>query len=59
MMHSTKMRTDIIALEDSEVTVNPAKILRERLNGDLELNINLMMELFEQLYVQFYQIKNI
>ncbi|MDE6786639.1 MAG: hypothetical protein K2J46_06340, partial [Muribaculaceae bacterium] len=55
VMHSTKMRTDIIALEDSEVIAIPAKILRERLNGDHELNMNLMMGLFEQLYDQFVE----
>ena len=53
VMHSTKMRTDIIALEDSEVIVIPAKIMREKLNLDHELNMNLMMGLFEQLYDQF------
>ena len=40
VMHSTKMRTHIIALEDSEVIVIPAKILREELNRDHELNMN-------------------
>ncbi|MDE6522333.1 MAG: Crp/Fnr family transcriptional regulator [Muribaculaceae bacterium] len=55
VMHSTKMRTDIIALEDSEVIVIPAKILREKLNLDHELNMNLMMGLFEQLYDQFVE----
>ncbi len=53
VMHSTKTRTDIIALEDSEVIIIPAKILREKLNCDHELNMNLMMGLFEQLYDQF------
>ena len=52
-MHSTKMRTDIIALEDSEVIVIPAKIMREKLNHNHGLNMNLMMGLFEQLYDQF------
>ena len=51
--HYTKMRTDIIALEDSEVIVIPTKIMRERMNRDHELNMNLMMELFEQLSNQF------
>ena len=55
VMHSTKMRTDIIALEDSEVIIIPAKILREKLNLDHELNMNLMMGLFEQLYDQFVE----
>ena len=55
VMHSTKMRTDIIALEDSEVIVIPAKIMRERLNSDHELNMNLIMGLFEQLYDQFLE----
>ena len=54
-MRSTKMRTDIISLEDSEVIVIPAKILREKLNCDHELNMNLMMGLFEQLYDQFLE----
>ncbi|MDE6553371.1 MAG: cyclic nucleotide-binding domain-containing protein [Muribaculaceae bacterium] len=53
VMHSTKMRTDIIALEDSEVIVIPAKIMQEKLNRDHELNMNLIMGLFEQLYDQF------
>ena len=53
VMNFTKMRTDIIALEDSEVIVIPAKIMREKLNRDHELNMNLMMGLFEQLYDQF------
>ena len=55
VMHFTKMRTDIIALEDSEVIVIPAKILREKLNRDHKLNINLMMGLFEQLYDHFLE----
>ncbi|MDE6552241.1 MAG: cyclic nucleotide-binding domain-containing protein [Muribaculaceae bacterium] len=58
VMHSTKMRTDIIALEDSEVIVIPAKIMREKLNGDYELNMNLMMGLFELLYDQFVEFSN-
>ena len=53
VMHSTKMRTDIIALEDSEVIIIPAKIMREKLNLNHELNMNFMMGLFEQLYDQF------
>ena len=52
------MRTGIIALEDSEVIVIPAKILREKLNRDHELNMNLMMGLFEQLYDQFLEFSN-
>ena len=55
VMHSTKMRTDIIALEDSEVIIIPAKILREKLNCNHELNMNLMIGLFEQLYDQFLE----
>ena len=42
VMHSTKMRTDIIALEDSEVIIIPAKIMCERLNCDHELNMHLI-----------------
>ena len=38
VMHSTKMRTDIIALEDSEEIEIPAKIMREKLNRDHELD---------------------
>ena len=58
VMHTTKMRTDIIALEDSGVIVIPAKILREKLNLNHELNMNLMMGLFEQLYDQFLEFRN-
>ena len=54
-MHTTKMRTDIIALEDSEVIIIPAKIMREKLNLDHKLNMHLMMGLFEQLYDQFVE----
>ena len=55
VMHSAKMRTDVIALVDSEVIVIPAKIMREKLNSDHELTMNLMMGLFEQLYDQFLE----
>ncbi|MDE6741019.1 MAG: hypothetical protein K2J58_01665 [Muribaculaceae bacterium] len=48
-------RSGEIALEDSEVIVIPAKIMREKLNGDRELNMNMMMGLFEQLYDQFVE----
>ena len=57
--HSTKLRTDIIALEDSEVIVITAKIMREKLNSDHELNMNLMMGFFEQLYDQFLEFSNL
>ena len=59
VMHSAKMRTDIIALEDSEVIIVPAKILRERLKEDHEFNMNLMRGLFEQLYDQFLEFSNL
>ena len=59
VMHSTKMRTDIIALEDSEVIVIPVKILREKLNHDHELNMNLMIGLFGQLYDHFLEFSNL
>ena len=55
VMYFTKIRTDIIALEDSEVIIIPAKIMRERLNHNHELNMNLMMGLFEQLYDQLLE----
>ena len=58
VIHSTKMRTDIIAHEDSEVIVIPAKIMHEKLNRDHELNMNLMMGLFQQLYDQFLEFSN-
>ena len=51
--------TDIIALEDSEVIIIPAKIMRERMNRDHELNMNLMMGFFEQLYDQFLEFSNL
>ena len=59
VIHSAKMRTDVIALEDSEVIVIPAKIMREKLNLDHELNMYLMMGLFEQLYDQFVEFSNL
>ena len=59
VIHSTIMRTDIIALEDSEVIVIPAKIMREQLNCDHELNMNLIMGFFEQLYDQFLEFSNL
>ena len=49
----------MIALEDSEVIVIPAKIMREKLNFYHELNMNLMMGLFEQLYDQFLEFSNL
>ena len=33
--------------------------MRERLNGDHELSLNLMMGLFEQLYDQFLEFSNL
>lgn len=53
VMLAKKMQTDIIALEDSEVIVAPAKILRERLLCDPTLHTRFIQALFEQLYEQF------
>lgn len=48
--HGKPMPTDIIALEDSEVMVVPAQIIRERLMGDPTLYIKFLDALFEQAY---------
>ena len=56
-MHSTKKLTDIVIIDDSEVMVIPANIMWERLNGDPELNMSLMMVPFEQLHDQLYVIR--
>lgn len=49
-MHGKKMPTDIIALEDSDVLVIPASLIRERLMFDPTLYIKFMDALFEQAY---------
>lgn len=49
-MLGKKMPTDIIALEDSEVLVVPATMIRERLMYDPTLNIHFAQALFEQAY---------
>lgn len=51
-MHSKKMPTDIIALEDSDVLIIPASMIRERLMSDPTLYIKFMDALFEQAYGQ-------
>ncbi len=53
------MWIDIIAREDSQVIVIPTTIMREKLNGNHELNMNLMIGLFEQLYDQFLEFSNL
>ena len=40
-------------------TVTLTKIMRERMNRDHELNMNLMMELFEQLYDRLLEFSNL
>lgn len=45
-----KMPTDIIALEDSDVLIIPASIIRERLMCDPTLHIRFLDALFEQAY---------
>ncbi len=49
-MLGREMPTDIIALEDSEVLIVPAELLRERLTNDPTLNIRFAQALFEQAY---------
>lgn len=49
-MHGKKIPTDIIALEDSDVLVMPASIIRERLMFDPTLYIKFLDALFEQAY---------
>ena len=51
-MHGKKMPTDIIALEDSDVLIIPASMIRERLMSDPTLYIKFMDALFEQAYGQ-------
>ena len=51
-MHGKKMPTDIIALEDSDVLVIPASLIRERLMYDPTLHIKFLDALFEQAYGQ-------
>lgn len=50
VMFQRKMPTDIIALEDSEVIVAPARIMKERIVSDPTLNIHFAQALFEQAY---------
>ncbi len=45
-----KMPTDIIAIEDSDVLVVPAEIMRDRLTNDPNLNLSFVQALFEQAY---------
>lgn len=49
-MHGKKIPTDIIALEDSDVLVIPASLIRERLMFDPTLYIKFLDALFEQAY---------
>jgi len=49
-MLGKQMPTDIIALEDSEVLIIPARLLRERLLLDPTLNTRFVQALFEQSY---------
>ena len=50
-MLGRQMPTDIIALEDSEVMVIPAELIRDRLQVDPTLHIRFTQALFEQAYV--------
>lgn len=51
-MHGKNIPTDIIALEDSDVLVIPASLIRERLMFDPTLYIKFLDALFEQAYGQ-------
>lgn len=51
-MHGKEIPTDIIALEDSDVLVVPASIIRERLALDPTLYIKFLDALFGQAYEQ-------
>ncbi len=53
VMYSKKMRTDIIALEDSELLVAPADVMRDKLLGDPTLHTQFIQSLFDQLYECF------
>lgn len=49
-MLGRKMPTDIIALENSDVLIIPASMIRDRLRCDPTLHIHFMDALFEQAY---------
>lgn len=51
-MHGKNIPTDIIALEDSDVLVIPALMIREWLINDPAINIRFLDALFEQAYEQ-------
>ncbi len=53
VMYSKEMQTDLIALEDSEVLVIPARQIGDILRSDPDLNSHMILTLFEQLYDQF------
>ncbi len=53
VMYSKEIRTDIIALEDSELLVAPAKAMRDKLLGDPILHTQFIQSLFDQLYECF------
>ncbi|MBO4944045.1 MAG: Crp/Fnr family transcriptional regulator [Muribaculaceae bacterium] len=52
LMHGKNIPTDIIALEDSDVLIIPASLIREQLMFDPILFIKCLDALFEQVYGQ-------
>ena len=50
ILYGKKMPTDIVALEDSDVLVVPASLMRERIIQDPTLHIRFANALFEQAY---------
>ena len=52
-MHGKKIPTDIIALEDSDVLILPAWMIRERLMFGPTFYIKFLDALFEQAYEQW------
>ena len=56
VMFSKEMKTDIIALQDSDVIVAPANIMRDWLLCDPTLHTKFIQDLFEQFYSLFLDI---
>lgn len=56
IMFSKEMKTDVIALQDSDVIVAPANIMRDWLLCDPTLHTRFLQNLFEQFYTLFFDV---
>lgn len=56
IMFSKEMKTDIIALQDSDIIVAPANIMREWLLCDPTLHTRFLHDLYEQFYSLFLDV---